>query len=116
MPRNSQNRKSRKGKHHGGAFPKQMSYPALAGLPVGAVSVIGGKKMRHMGSGFFSDVFDTVKNVGRAVYDGVQTALPIVKPLIGVAKPFLPGSINAGLNAVGLGRKKGGRKYRAIKG
>ena len=116
MPRNSQNRKSRKGKHHGGAFPSRVYHPELGHLPVGSIAVIGGRKMRAVGGSFFSDVWDGIKDVGKAVYSGVQTALPIVKPLIGVAKPFLPGSINAGLNAVGLGRKKGGRKYRAIKG
>ena len=128
--------KSKKGKmgasraKRGGAFPKQMSYPQLANLPVGAVSVIGGRKMMHLGGGkftggsFLGDVWNGVKSVantavdvGKAIASPVNDILKSTKAIsrFGSMIPVVGNTVSGVAGMLGYG-KRGGKKYRAIKG
>lgn len=107
----------KKGKKRGGL------YPQYASLPIGSEMVLGGKRMRHMGGGFFSDVWSGIKNVA-------SKALPAIGNLANEALKK-SGVVSTGLSMIpgvgpvasmlarsqGYGRKRGGKNtFKAIKG
>jgi hypothetical protein len=76
-------------------------------------------EMAMYGSSFFGDLWSGIKSGVGSVYRGVKENLPAIRAVTGVAKPFLPDTIQKGLTAVGLGRKKkrmGMKKGRGLTG